>query len=190
MDLSAYAPPVRALLAASAPMPLIRQGGVDAQVRRQLRDAVARDWFPSAPHAEAALAGLWLRCGGWEEAHNISQDIASPEGSYWHAIVHRQEPDAWNSGYWFRRVGAHSIFPALLAESAGLCRAHAGTGFTPGASWDPIAFIDFCTGPASNPGSRAEALALAIQEAEWWLLFNWCAGVSRIDAGEGRAVRR
>jgi hypothetical protein len=64
------------------------------------------------------MAGLYLYFGCWAEAHETAQDIATPEGSYWHAIVHRQEPDAWNSGYWFRQVGAHAIYPALRDAAA------------------------------------------------------------------------
>ena len=48
----------------------------------------------------------------------MAQDLETQEGSYWHAIVHRQEPDAGNSGYWFRQVGKHPIFPALRARAA------------------------------------------------------------------------
>src|SRR6266545_1914081 len=58
-------------------------------------------------------AGLFFYFSCWSDAHQVSQNIDTPEGSYWHALVHRQEPDASNAGYWFRRVGPHAIFPAL-----------------------------------------------------------------------------
>jgi hypothetical protein len=63
--------------------------------------------------AAVLRAALYLYFDCWDEAHEIAQDINTPEGSYWHGIVHRQEPDAANAAYWFRQVGAHPIFPAL-----------------------------------------------------------------------------
>src|SRR5438105_123592 len=53
--------------------------------------------------AQACISGLWLRHNFLDESHHISQDLHSLEGSYWHAIMHRREPDYWNSKYWFRR---------------------------------------------------------------------------------------
>src|SRR5579864_8970854 len=41
--------------------------------------------------AAAALAGLWLWLDGLDECHRIVQDIASPTGSFWHAILHRRQ---------------------------------------------------------------------------------------------------
>lgn len=176
MDLSGYSDTVREILSHTEPMPLVQHGDAPDRLRRIVAKANASGLFPNARHAEAALAGLWLRAGGWDQAHTIAQDLGSSEGSYWHAIVHRQEPDAWNSGYWFRRVGSHAIFDGLARESRAICARHAGAGFSVEEVWDPIKFIDFCTGPASKHGSDAEAVAVAVQEAEWWLLFDWCTG--------------
>ncbi len=69
----------------------------------------------------SVLAGLWLYCGRFEESHSISQELHTAEGSYWHGILHRQEPDDWNAGYWFKRVGKHAIFEDLsnAAQGAG-----------------------------------------------------------------------
>src|SRR4051794_1724549 len=78
----------------------------------------ARDAVQAAKLAPAVLAGLYLYFSCWDEAHHVAQDLETPEGSYWHAIVHRQEPDASNSGYWYRQVGKHAIFPDLRARAA------------------------------------------------------------------------
>jgi len=124
--------------------------------------------FPGARDAQAAWSGLLLLLGEWERSHEISQDNSSPEGSYWHAIVHRQEPDAWNSGYWFDRVGKHPIYPALCAEALTL-----GVDF--GTVWDPKAFIEYCERARTRHGSDEKRKALEVQCAEWQLLFDWCA---------------
>jgi hypothetical protein len=114
------------------------------------------------------LAGLYLYFSCWEDAHGVAQNIDTPEGCYWHALVHRQEPDAGNSAYWFRQVGRHPVYPALRARAVEL-----GVEF--GAHWDPLAFIDYCETARTRRGSEEERKALEVQRAEWQLLFDWCA---------------
>jgi hypothetical protein len=46
--------------------------------------------------ADACRAGLWLLFDFLDEAHQISQELHTPEGSYWHALVHWREPDHSN----------------------------------------------------------------------------------------------
>jgi len=116
------------------------------------------------------LAGLYLYFSCWDEAHRVAQDLDTPEGSYWHALVHRQEPDAGNSGYWFGQVGRHPIFPALRVRAAEI-------GIEFGKSWDPRAFLSYCEAARRLPGSPEERIALEVQRAEWQLLFDWCARV-------------
>jgi len=113
------------------------------------------------PHV---LAGLWLYCGRFDDSHRISQELNTPEGSYWHAILHRQEPDDWNSGYWFRRVGHHPIFEELGARAR-----HAGYG---DGNWDAEAFIRTCA-EARREGGARESLAREVQHIEFELLLVW-----------------
>jgi hypothetical protein len=113
-------------------------------------------------------AGLYLYFSCWKEAHELVDDLETPDGCYWHAIVHRQEPDPGNSGYWFRRVGRHPIFPALRARAAEI-------GVDLGPEWDPIGFIEYCEKARTQPGSDAERRAREVQRAEWQLLFDHCA---------------
>jgi len=76
--------------------------------------------------------------------------------------------DPGNSAYWFRRAGAHPIFPKLGAEAA-------DRGYRPGLAWDPLAFIQFCESARKRPGSKEEQLAREVQLLEWQLLFDHCA---------------
>jgi hypothetical protein len=64
----------------------------------------------NADCARAVHSGLYLWNDCMEEAHSLAQATDVPEGSYFHAIIHRREPDYWNSGYWFRKTGDHPVF--------------------------------------------------------------------------------
>src|SRR5579863_995376 len=90
------------------PIPLVAKQCSSEVARQRLGAATAQDWFAGAFAPDAALAGLYVYFSCFEEAHRVAQDIETPEGSYWHAIVHRQEPDAGNAAYWFRQVGRHT----------------------------------------------------------------------------------
>jgi hypothetical protein len=116
--------------------------------------------------ARACLAGLWLRYDHLDESHRISQEIHTPEGSFWHGILHRREGDYGNAKYWFRRVGDHPVFEPLGAAAKEL-------GVFPSGQWDPYAFVDRVesTVAAGRPGD--EALS-QLQEREWQLLFDYC----------------
>ena len=146
-------------------MPLVMERCSSEAARERLRGATAARLFAGARAPEAALAGLYVYFSCFKEAHGIVEDLATADGSYWHAIVHRQEPDAGNAAYWFRQLGVHPIFPAL-AQAAG----QAGP-------WDPFAFIDLCERGRRAPGSEDEARARSVQLVEWQLLFDYCARV-------------
>jgi hypothetical protein len=113
--------------------------------------------------ARACLAGLWLLHDFLDESHNISQDIATPTGSFWHGIMHRREPDPSNAKYWFRRVGDHPVLKKVSEQAPTL-----GYQFT-----DPFAFVDFVE-RVRDTESDAEELAKRVQQLEWRLLFDFC----------------
>jgi hypothetical protein len=144
------------------------------EASRALRAATPALWFPGGRSPEGALAGLWLYFGAFEEAHELAQNQETPEGSYWHAIVHRLEPDAGNSGYWFRRVGRHAIFPQLHKAAERIAATDPPSGFDPGDSWNPERFTAFCEAARTRQDSHAEDVAREVQSAEWKLLFGWC----------------
>jgi len=162
-----YGPEAAALLALAGEgrrlMPLVSPRNTDANLAVQLRRP-ARELFPDAVKPELAQAGLWLYCGFFDESHSIAQDVKTADGSYWHAILHRMEPDAFNSGYWFRRVGQHPVFPEVHAAAEAL-------GYPAGSRWDPLAFIDACE--RVTPSNQT--LLQQVQLAEWQLLFHYCA---------------
>jgi len=89
-------------------------------------------------------------------SHQCSQAIEGEgrhrPGDYWHAIMHRREPDASNAKYWFRHVGEHPIFADLLLDAAGCASSHPPGEFRRWAAeqaakstWDPYAFVDVCS---------------------------------------------
>lgn len=143
--------------------------------RSLLAKQTVSDLLPGAPAPEAALGGLWLYFGCREECHHIVQQLESSDASFWHAIVHRQEPDAGNSSYWFRRVGDHPVFPLLRMAAQEIVEHHPGSGVRLEAKWNPFAFIDLCEQVRRKPDARSERCALEIQRAEWQLLFDHCA---------------
>ena len=138
----------------------------------------------AAPHtlknrdmARACMAGLWLRYDFLDESHHISQDLENASASYWHAILHRREPDFSNAKYWFRRVGRHPIFTDLSAAAQELT----GQAKVPGparflleqSEWDPLRFVDLCE-LALGDSQPIHTLCMKIQQCEWELLFDCC----------------
>jgi hypothetical protein len=156
-------------------MPLVRDGACGDSAKSLLVRS-PRELFPSSRAPDASLAGLLLYLSCWEEAHNIAQEIPTADGSYWHAIVHRMEPDAANSSYWFRRVGRHAIFPDLHVQAQAIAARYPEAGYKAPREWDPFRFIEYCELARGRPGSEAERVAIEIQQVEWELLMQWCQG--------------
>jgi hypothetical protein len=129
--------------------------------------------------AAACRAGLWLYHDFLDQSHNISQEVQTPTGSYWHGIMHRREPDPSNAKYWFRRVGEHPVFEDLVAEARRIA-SEPGRAISARAqflvsqeAWDPFAWIDLCE--AARVGkAKDEVLCREIGLVEWQLLFDAC----------------
>jgi len=176
MDLSAFSPITRELLSPDRVFDL-GPGHPNEKMRGRLSSLSVENLF--APEqvrqpdfARACLAALWLYHDFLDESHALSQEFASAEGSFWHGIMHRREPDYPNAAYWFCRVGHHAVFDALGPAAQALAATSAVTVAIP-SSWNPFWFIDFCEGCAgkNQPG---EDLARLIQKREWELLFDYC----------------
>lgn len=158
------------------------QGSQNTDVKDELADLTVERAFAShkvadTDAAKACLAAVWLYHNYLEKSHEISQSIDTKEGSYWHGIMHRREPDFQNSKYWFRRVGEHPIFKPLHIEAKELASAsdiHESAEFLlKQPKWDSIAFIDLCEACVKKR-SPSEALCRRIQQREWELLFDYC----------------
>lgn len=157
-----YGPVFAGLLRPPRLMPL-GPGTPNQSARGQL-DQLAAAFNHAKVHdgdmADCCRAAVWLLHDFADQAHAICQEIHTPSGSWWHAILHRREPDYGNSKYWFHRVGAHPLLPTLAAATPAL-----GYTFT-----SPEAFVDFC----EQARGADEALARQVQQLEWQLLFDWC----------------
>lgn len=126
-------------------------GGPDASdvVRNVLLKVFGQE--PRFSGGKAAALDLWK--GGLfyalddlDSAHCFFQEDASPEGSYWHGMLHRREGDFGNALYWIRRAGRIQ-----------------GAGWESG--FDSAAFVRACE-KAAGAGSDPEPL-LKFQRMEW-----------------------
>ena len=137
----------------------------------------------SKTDATAVRAGILQVNDYLDESHNNSQSVEgrgrNNAGDYWHAIMHRREPDYWNSKYWFRRVGQQSVFSELADRAASIlesCESPAAASWQVqlGAPdhWDSMVFVDFCEHCASSTDQKLIAAAEAIQFEEMLLLLE------------------
>lgn len=129
----------------------------------------------------ALQAGLWQVHDFLDESHQCSQQIegegADHNGDYWHAIMHRREPDYDNSKYWFRRAGQHPVFqqlPAIARQALSECSdpqaAKWADRLCPANRWDAFAFVDLCQAVRRSEDSPLGLAARRIQWAEMLLL--------------------
>jgi hypothetical protein len=148
-------------------------GSAQALLRQMTDQTVSKNRRVRMPHdAQALQAALWLLFDFMTESHDISQQIATPSGSYWHGILHRREPDAFNAKYWMARVGEHPIFPELLQDAADLAadNAELSNKLATLKTWDARWFTDQCCTIHDGPATE---ILLAIQRREWTLLFDY-----------------
>ena len=172
---------VRAMLASLTPASVVAPG-----------DVADRDM------ALACCAAIWLRFDFLDESHHISQSLDTPEGSFWHAAMHRREPDFANSKYWFRRAGQHESYRVLAEETRNLIAKELAVAnrrdATPGKSgsslkaallgseirflseqeiWDPLRFVDLCEA-ALDASPPLHTFCKRLQQLEWEVMFTYC----------------
>lgn len=129
----------------------------------------------AADMADCCLAAMRLRFDLLEPSHQLSQQIHTASGSYWHGIMHRREGDFGNAKYWFRSAGDH---PGLEPMSDVLGQLSAAAAQPPDwlvalTPWEPFAFVDVCQA-ASKGQLRQPELARQVALLEWQCLFDWC----------------
>ncbi len=169
-DASHYGPAVAATLGDGDRLADLGPGTPNLAMKAKLEAFdPQRDLGPirDAEMAKACHSGLWLFHDFLDESHSISQDISTTTGSFWHAIMHRREPDAFNSKYWWNRVHKHPVLERLRtgAEELGY-REFSAEGF-----------VDFCE-RVRGAGSSDETTAKRVQLLEWQLLFDHCYGAA------------
>lgn len=126
-----------------------------------------------------ALVLLWH--DHLDAAHRIAQALETRDGKLVHAIMHRREPDFWNSKYWWRRVGPHPCFPELARRVGEFLNAHGEAALArqlaPGGQWDALAFVDVCEAATVRPSNDPLVMRLRqIQRIETeTALLHWLA---------------
>lgn len=116
-------------------------------------------------------SGLYLLAGDLDRSHSISQAVESAEGSFWHGIMHRREPDYGNAKYWVRRVGQHPAYAAMHTAAENV---PVGPQNVTGADgWDAAALVDLYQA-GKERGGEAEQQAIELGWIEWQVLFDYC----------------
>ena len=118
----------------------------------------------SLDEKELVKAGLHLLNDDIDRCHSIAQDTPTDEGNYWHAILHRREPDYFNSKYWYRRVAEHPVYSQLREEFQ---------------DWDPFEFVDWCESSSWGGGVKSVSWLEDVQAKEMGHLLNYLMGDSR-----------
>ncbi len=147
---------------AGAPMPGLADGPPAPELALAIENCPARTWKGLSPPSRLLCeSGLWLLAGDLNRSHEISQQIHSAEGSWWHGIMHRREGDFGNSKYWFRQVGPHPLWERIAQLTGGTYQ-------------DPFEFVDACR-QAVGGGGEAERQCESAQWIEWQTLMAHCA---------------
>jgi hypothetical protein len=130
------------------------------------------------PLAQLLLSGLWLWHDWLSESHVISQKVETPDGSYWHAIMHRREGDFSNSKYWLARCRAHPVgteIAAAIPQVISVPSSDRSLTRLTASGWDPFAFVDLAEQLSDRPDDPLHLTVVAIQRLEWQTLFAYCA---------------
>ena len=189
MSLSADAQTILDRLTERNPKPSLAPTAIhDGEIDRSLRaddygalfagDAIRDDY------AQAVLSGLNQMNDNLPRAHGLamSEDVKDESArttlDYWHAIMHRREPDYPNAKYWWRRTGHHPVFADVLnaakSEVAALPSGSDVRRAIDGMSaWEPLAFTDLCEKHAASDNAE-NAVLRAIQAAEMARLLEYC----------------
>jgi hypothetical protein len=137
------------------------------------------------PDAIALVAGVWQMNGFLDRSHELAQGVEgrgkNRAGDYWHAIMHRREPDYSNAKYWCRRVGQHAIHDFLVRDADDIlsgCKSSEAPRWRSALTgkgrqiWDSFAFVDLCEEVADGDDAELSRAAKQIQLIEMVLLLS------------------
>ena len=179
---SPLSPAVNPILSAASYDRLVVTGAPPAMAGKLLAGVGVERLFAApvwnSDDARAVLAGLWLWHDALDESHTISQSIATPNGSFWHAIMHRREGDFANAKYWYARCRHHAALGRVAAEAREVLGSAADSGPLHrllGDAWDPDGFVDVVEAVHRKRDDPLYATAVRLQQLEWHSLFDHCA---------------
>ncbi len=176
-NLSAAAAEVLALHQDIAYTQLVPRGAGAEDARALLEKLSPQNVLARTPRSTAdascVLSALWLWHNFLDESHNISQSIATPTGSYWHAIMHRREGDFWNSKYWLNKCRGHPALSRISAAAVDVVNAsreaRAVHPMIQG-DFDAAAFVDLVEAIHDSPDDPRRPLVVKMQQIEWRVL--------------------
>ena len=120
--------------------------------------------------------GLLLLNDDLHASHDISQNIKTPTGSFWHAIMHRREGDASNANYWWRLTGDHPAFEPIFENARKYLQGRTepealdfAAKMERGGRWNPIEFTRACSDASAN-----DEWLRGLQLLEMTALLDWC----------------
>ncbi|NQZ69083.1 MAG: hypothetical protein HRT89_13550 [Lentisphaeria bacterium] len=149
------------------PAPLVPEAAWNKDLNEQIAQLKPQDGVDHTTWS-TAVAGLYLWNDDIHKSHDICQDLPSSTGSYWHAIMHRREPDYPNSKYWFRKVDTHPVYSKVREEVLKLTVNDDTLLNAIQEEWDSYAFVDSCEQKADMEFLQA------VQELEIVLLLTDC----------------
>ena len=179
-DATSYGQAFAAVLDPTRPV-AIDAGNSDSQQRQALLELTMEKAFAGqdlrdASSAACCISAVWLWHDFLDQSHEISQQIHSSSGSFWHAIMHRRECDFSNSKYWFRKVADHPVYEAMTTAAENLLAQQTQVSdvqLISDGSWDPYLFVDLCQ-QAGAGDSTLLSLCQELTRTEWQLLFDHC----------------
>jgi hypothetical protein len=142
---------VSKLLSRQEPGLLVPKGVWNDELQREIQRLDAG----KDPKTLALKSGLLLWNDDLDGSHTIAQDLDDHHGAYLHGVMHRREPDYGNSKYWFRRVGAHPLFPQLRTAALDLlseapAKDKVRKAIESAKDWDAFAMVDWCEAAAEE----------------------------------------
>jgi hypothetical protein len=152
---------------------------LDREVWRPIRDAddatlAGGREIGDPKNFALARGGLLYALDDLEGAHRLFQDAPGDLGAYWHAMLHRREPDFENARYWFRRAGEMPFFSELHSRAAAF-----SADVAKQESWDPYLFTGQCE-QARYGDTEIVAELGALQLGEFEVVFDYTWRQSRI----------